>query len=168
MNGQEAAPPVAIVGLDEDMVFQHREWRWQRVGRVAVAVFVLAACLGLLGGAGPFNRTEARADDDSLIVEYDRVIRAGTPTTVQLNAAAAADYCLISPALFDALDIERIVPAPQEVVREQGSVRLHFTAPVAAGSSVRIDASAPGPGRVRLWAALAGHRPVAFTPVAIF
>src|SRR5690606_6604466 len=108
MNGQEAAPPVAIVGLDEDMVFQHREWRWQRVGRVAVAVFVLAACLGLLGGAGPFNRTEARADDDSLIVEYDRVIRAGTPTTVQLNAAAAADYCLISPALFDALDIERI------------------------------------------------------------
>src|SRR5690606_29838813 len=45
MNGQEAAPPVAIVGLDEDMVFQRREWRWQRVGRVAVAVFVLAACL---------------------------------------------------------------------------------------------------------------------------
>src|SRR5690606_12604880 len=77
----------AVPGIDEHMDFQHREWRWQRVGRVALGLLVFGACLGLVGGAGPLNRTAAGAADGSLLVEYDRFVRVGAVTTVRLAVA---------------------------------------------------------------------------------
>lgn len=159
----------AVPGIDEHMDFQHREWRWQRVGRVALGLLVFGACLGLVGGAGPLNRTAAGAADGSLLVEYDRFVRVGAVTTVRLAVASAGvDACLLGPALLDRMDIERIVPAPVEVVHEREAVRLRFDPPLAAGASVTIDAVPTRPGRVDSWAALEGHRPAPFASFAIF
>lgn len=169
MDAPVEAAREAVVGLDEDMAFQRREWWWQRLGRAAIGLFVLAACLGVLGGTGPLNRTDASAGDGSLTVEYDRFIRAGAPTIMRLTVdGAAADDCILSPAVFDEMQIQRIEPAPEEVVRRADGVHLRFAAPLADGSSVTIDAVATGPGRIDAWAALAGHGAVAFSPLAIF
>ena len=69
---------VAIVRIgdlevDEDLPFQRRAWVAQRIGWVLMALFVLAAAVGLLG-AGPLSH--ARIDVPGLMtLEYERFAR---------------------------------------------------------------------------------------------
>lgn len=71
--------------LEQDLPFQRREWRAQRVGWLLMAAVVAAA---LFGGAGPLTTTTAEAG--SLHVEYRRFDRFKAPTPLRFRVGGRA------------------------------------------------------------------------------
>jgi hypothetical protein len=104
--------------IDEDLDFQRREWRAQRVGWALLSVFLIGATLGVFGGGGPLSSTKARADDGRLRVEYERFVRVGASSEITIETGTAlregdAGFeVTLGRDYFDAIDIERAVPEP--------------------------------------------------------
>lgn len=75
----------------EDMKAQRRNWAFQAVGSVVMVIVALAGLLGLFGGAGPLSRATAGGQDEAVYVqEYERFLRFGKPTTLNLSLDTAA------------------------------------------------------------------------------
>jgi hypothetical protein len=58
--------------IDEDLAFQRREWKIQRVGWGAMALVIIAALLGVFG-TGPLSN--ATLEREGLRLEYERFCR---------------------------------------------------------------------------------------------
>ena len=57
--------------IEQDLSFQHREWRRERIGWVVIGLILLAGLLGLFGHH-PFARATSQTAKGQLTVEYDR------------------------------------------------------------------------------------------------
>ena len=115
--------------IGEDVPFQYREWTFERVGWVVMAVLAVAAVLGLFG-TGPLSTAMAGGAGDALRVEYERFDRLASPTTLRVQVGAgAADQgqvrVWIDQAYLDRVQIERIEPEPAET--EAGPGRTVYT-----------------------------------------
>ncbi|HEV2128712.1 MAG TPA: hypothetical protein VGR22_08850, partial [Thermomicrobiales bacterium] len=74
--------------VDEDIEFQEREWKVQRVGWALMLVVIVLALVGLFG-TGPLSAVEREADDGTLVLEYQRFVRHGGRTTFSIAAAGS-------------------------------------------------------------------------------
>jgi hypothetical protein len=126
--------------LDDDIDFQRRESRVQRIGWWCLSAFVLAALLGAFG-SGPLSHAVAEAS--GLAVEYERFLRADARSllTVELPASGTAAELSISRSYIDAVDITRMLPEPSVSELREGDAVFSFerrdTAP--ASMIVRIE-----------------------------
>ena len=84
-----AVPRHGDIEIDQDPEFQQRDWRVQRVGRIAMAVILIAALAGAFGDGVLSSRT-VRTADGRLAVEYDRIARHGAPQPLRVHVAARA------------------------------------------------------------------------------
>lgn len=150
-------PRHADIEVDEDMGFQRRSWRVQRVGRVFVFLFVAAALSGLFGGGG-VAQTEAHSSDGALAVEYRRFARnhADAELTVRVQPRVAAGDTVrvwLSRPLLQAMDVERVTPAPVRSTAGGERVSFEFAA-TPDGGPVEIlfhcRTREPGPARGRV------------------
>lgn len=116
--------------IEEDMAFQRRSWRVQRIGWAAM---VLALCLAAAGffSVGPLSTGTFESPDGRLAVEAGRSLRNGATATFRLRiapASAETELRIDSSFLRDFL-VDAMQPAP---VRSSGSpehVSLVFAAP---------------------------------------
>ena len=69
--------------VNEDLVFQRRQYVVQRIGWVFMALLVLAALLGAFG-RGALSRRSAASPDGTVRVEYDRFGRLNAQTRLEL------------------------------------------------------------------------------------
>lgn len=158
----------AVVQNADDMAFQRREWFVQRLGQLLLALVVLLALLGVLGGSGSLNHTVASSPDRSLSIEYDRVLRQAAPTTLRVTVGSqGAQWCRISRAWFDRVRIERILPTPIAFVVEGDALVLRFSDALEPGSTVTIDVAPNSPGRLSGWAAVEHHPPAVFKSLVL-
>jgi hypothetical protein len=102
--------------LEQDAVFQRREWRIQRVGWVAWAAIVIAALAGLLG-PGLFSGREAASPDGRLAVKYDRFVHHHHPTPLEITLRPESEEddqlrLRLSQPLLDRIQVQRIEPEP--------------------------------------------------------
>jgi hypothetical protein len=122
--------------LDTDLRFHACEWRIQRIGWSFVGLFLLLALAGAFGG-GPLSH--ARASGPQGMVEYERFVRNGLPTTIVVTAAGGAPHGVgrvsITASFLEAFRIERITPAPT-AVRATGQRLVYEFAAVAPGASI--------------------------------
>lgn len=83
----KAADRSHLPGLERPLASYRREWLFQRLGWVALGLFLLAAALGLLG---PGGLSRARSGPPALLVSYDRFGRreADLPFTVRCRPPA--------------------------------------------------------------------------------
>lgn len=115
--------------VDEDLAFQRREWVAQRIVWGLMALFVLAAAVGLLG-SGPLSH--ARIDVPALMaVEYERFARFETSETlaVRLEPAATADETVrlsLNRDFLDSAKIETVLPPPARVEAMAGRLVYVF------------------------------------------
>lgn len=113
--------PAQDLDLEEDLDFQRREWRFQRIGWLLLCLCVLAAMAGLLG-TGPLSRTSA--EKDILRIEYHRFSHrdATTPLNV-IYRHKAGDTSLVlefdRKCLADA-ELERTRPVPKGAMARTG------------------------------------------------
>jgi hypothetical protein len=117
--------------IDQDLVFERRSQRVERIGAAAMLGVVLAAALGLLG-SGPLGHASARAGD--LAVDYRRFARYQTDDTLTFRLEATATNAphvrlWVDRAYLDGARLETVVPSP--VRMEAAPDRLVFVFAVA-------------------------------------
>jgi hypothetical protein len=102
--------------IGEDLVFQHHNWRVQRVGWALLAVLIVAGLVGLLG-PGPLSNVNARGGN-GLEVEYERFVRHGAQTELRVRVTQPPSgqvRIAISREYLDTLNLQQVVPAPTRV-----------------------------------------------------
>jgi hypothetical protein len=111
-------PQIDGLQLNQDLTFQRHEWRVQRIGWAAMALAMIAAVTGLMGG-GPLS-TAARASPDRRVqIEYERFLRYRDPSVlhVYLQPEAVADEEVrlsLNRAYLQGVEFTRIIPEPHE------------------------------------------------------
>ena len=154
--------------IDQNLAFQRREWRVQRLGWGLLGAFVLAAALGLFGN-GVLSRAEIHAADAALSIRYERFIRAGAPTRLTVLVRGPGPLELhMSRDYFDRLTIDRITPEPASLDVGSDEVRLTFRAGGTDTSTILIDAEPRRAGRYHGAFRVSSGPTVRFTQLAYF
>lgn len=116
--------------IDQDLRFQDREWKIQRLGWVAILLLVVLALLGLFG-TGPLSTATASDADGPLSVDYQRFIRHGGRTTLTIRVGN--DYLAgnevevsLTDTYLDGVEVQQITPQPQEVRAGDGELIYVF------------------------------------------
>lgn len=125
--------------IDENIAFQRREWRAQRIGWWLLALFVAAGLAGLFGG-GPLSSASTAAPGGALRIEYERFIRRGALTRIAVHldtAAPAVQELRLSREYFDSVRIQQVTPAPRTTHVGPGDVTMTFDG--AGESTIVID-----------------------------
>lgn len=112
---------VGDLEVAEDMKAQRRNWLFQGIGQALMVLVALAGLLGLFGGAGPLSRASAGNQEASLsISEYERFLRFGKPTTLQVRLGEAATTggearVWLSRQYVENVQFQEIDPLPERV-----------------------------------------------------
>jgi hypothetical protein len=125
---------VRELDIAEEPGLDRRTWTVERAGWAVMSLVVVAALLGVCGSGGPLNT--GSAGDSDFAVSYARLLRHGSPTSIEIRfgAGAVEDGGIrlgVDAALFDRVQIEAITPEPDRVELEPG--RLLFVFPVVTG-----------------------------------
>lgn len=103
-------------GIEEDLAFQQKDWRVQRVGWAGFALVILAGLAGLLG-SGPLSNART-GGGDAPEVQYQRFVRHGAQADLTIRTVAASAEPLrvaISRAYLAAVHLQQVLPTPQRV-----------------------------------------------------
>jgi hypothetical protein len=127
--------------IDQDLDFQRKEWRVERIAWAALTIIVLLALLGLFG-TGPLSSATASSDDDGLVLDYERFVRhdgeASLDIQVSPDQVSEGEIELwISTAYLDKVRIESISPQPDEV-RGEGDRQVYVFLAEAPNAPVSI------------------------------
>jgi len=122
--------------VDQDLSFQQRQWRVQRVGWVVMVLIVLAALAGLLG-PGPLSRSYAADPSGAVAVEFNRFERNSRQTELRVRAAGSAIQqgrvrLWIDVDYAAKLRVLSIAPEPVLVEAERDRLIYHFAATAGA------------------------------------
>lgn len=131
--------------LREDVEFERRQWRVQRVGWVAITLVLLAAIAGLFGN-GPLSHVSASAGN--LQVRYDRFVHADAPATLNIDVAnlpGDVARLAIDRSLLEPMDVQRMQPRPSRTRAAGDAVVFEFDLSDARTLHVLIDASPQAP-----------------------
>jgi hypothetical protein len=121
---------VGDLEVNENIDFQRRIWRFQTVGRVVMALVLVAALLGLLGPGLLSNGASADSPQAELgVKEYERFLRFMKPTTLRIGLEPGAvtereARVWLDRQYIEGVQIQHITPQPQRV--EAGSKGLTY------------------------------------------
>ena len=144
-------PRYGDIEVDQDLDFQRRDWRAQRVGRIAMGALVVAALFGAFGD-GPLSSARVRSSDGLLQVDYDRIVRHSASQRLQVHVGprTPGDSVVdlwIAQDYMHGLKVGEISPEPvQTRAGDQRLIyRFHLADPSRAADVVfQVDAD-------RLW-----------------
>lgn len=116
----------------EDVDFQRREWVVERIAWVLIALFLVAAVLGVFGG-GPLSHTTSADDEGTFEVEYERFIRSmgKAELTITLRPEAVRDgsaTVFVSEDLLSKSHIDNIDPEPSSATSSHEGTIYEFGA----------------------------------------
>jgi hypothetical protein len=162
-----SVPRVGDLDIDQDLRFQRREWVFERLAWIAMALFIGAALLGLLGD-GPLSDRTAASPDGAVEVDYQRVIhyRSATTLTVRVTGpvTAAGTFRLgINREFLDNVQVLQVTPEPERT--EAGDTRHVFvfrTAEPGRPTTVIIHLEPNVRGRLRAGVTVGDGPPAAF------
>jgi len=102
--------------LDEDLSFQRRQWRLERVAWWSMAGLVAYALAGGFGGGGPLSSTDVVSADGSVRLHYERFARQLTPNSVEITVHQPPDgrpaHIYLSGEYFSSVAVKSTVPQP--------------------------------------------------------
>ena len=155
--------------IDEDLRFQEKEWRFQRVGLVVLCLFVAASALGVTGMGGPLSRGEAGDRNGPLWVEYQRFVRRSAIATmkVHLRVAPGDVRFWISQDYFAHITVNSMVPEPQLVAIENGRQVYAFHA-VTSDATITLEVEHETFGRLEAGIGLVDGPSTRFHQLSLF
>jgi hypothetical protein len=127
--------------IHQDLDFQQRDWRLQRIGWLALGLVIIAMLLGL-GGTGVLAQAKVGQQDDPLEVEYKRFSRSQSPVSLRLWVQATPDEqqtvkFWIDRRYLSQFQIEQVTPQPDS--EELTPERLVYSFKVVeAGQPVEV------------------------------
>lgn len=123
-------PTGTTLDLEEGQTMR-RAWRFERVGWSAIALLLAAGLAGLFGD-GMLAAATVASEDGSTVAQFERIVRHGAPTQIQLELApssAGTDTLVVlslDDRYLDAVDVSRITPEPIRVIALAGGVAYHL------------------------------------------
>jgi hypothetical protein len=118
--------------LTEDLEFERREWRVQRVAWAVMALVVAAGLLGVFGGAGYVSSRTISTADGALKIIYNRFERYQAPSTLRVELRPSdqpAARLWISGQYLKTVKVEAIVPPPEGIDVQAGGSVFVFAVP---------------------------------------
>ncbi len=120
------------ISVGEDLGFQRRWWRFEKIVWSFFVLILLADLSGILG-RGPLANAKMQTADGSLHVKYERVLRENTASimTVLPQASVVRDGKLqifVSDSVLKQFGAERIIPQPELSTVGGGGVTYTFPA----------------------------------------
>jgi hypothetical protein len=141
------------IAVGEDVEFQRRWWKFEKVVWLFFIIFVLLDVAGVFG-RGPFSKAHLATDDGMMNVTYERIERTGTPSTlmVKFGDSAIRNHQVqlwASEDLVTELGNKQI--APQPASSTVGEAGIHYTFPATAQPAAAVFSLQPSaPGLYRL------------------
>jgi hypothetical protein len=135
------------VAVGEDLDFQRRWWRFEKI---VWPILLLIVVVDLLGGFGRGWLSKARRRTPDVTLDYERIERASTPSimTFHFKPSAIRDGRIslyVSDSIVRPLGAERI--SPQPAVSTIGNEGITYQFPATGGSStvqIQLEPSFPG------------------------
>ena len=161
---------VGDLDIDQDLRFQKREWAFERISWVGMALFILAALLGLLG-RGPMSDQIVTSPDGTLTVEYERFLnhRAATTLTVRVSSDVTVGGTFRLAVNLDYLrgvEIRQITPTPDHTETAEDRHLFVFRAAEPGRPTVVVFHLEPeGPVTLHGQISVPGGPPAAFDQV---
>ena len=142
--------------LDSELGFQRKQWRIERIGWTVMAVLILYALAGGLGGGGPLSNTEVVAVDGSARVRYEKFARQLTPTTVEINVTQLPDgrptQLHVDGSYINSTTIKSILPEPDTTtIADNGYVLGFKRSAGVADTKIRLQLEPQRIGPVKGW-----------------
>ena len=116
--------PKREIDLQDDLKFTRGDWKIERVGWAALAAFLAAGFLGLLG-PGLFSRVSA---DGPLSVEYERFSRLMNEEEIRVRLSPGDRSLWVENRFLDGVRIRSMTPEPASVKAEPGWTVYTFEA----------------------------------------
>ena len=160
----DSVPKVADdVAVGEDLNFQRKWWKFERIIWSFFILVLLCDVLGLFG-RGWLAKAKRSTPDQALTVEYERVERAGTPSVMTLHFGPAAVHnghiqVFVGNEVIRDLGARRVSPQPATSALTGGGITYTFD----SGSTPTIAEIALQPifpGRHKIRVQLPGTKPV--------
>ena len=159
------------IEIGEDLEFQRRSWRVQRIGWAVMMLIVAAALLGIFGG-GPLSNARA-GDANRFGIDYQRFVRLESPEKITFNVGSASATGASSVDIWidrgwlEKHDISSIVPEPSETRVTPDRVIYRFAVD-STGVPLRIDfdLETKAMGILKGRAGIADGNPMTFTQLA--
>jgi hypothetical protein len=130
---QDSVPRVDDqVAVGEDLNFQRKWWRFEKGLWIFFCLILLCDVLGFFG-EGHFSKAVRSTPDQALTLEYNRIMRSGTPSNMLLRFGPAAVHdgkisVYVSDPVVKQLGEERIIPAPDSSTLGNDGVTYTFPA----------------------------------------
>lgn len=137
------------IAVGEDLKFQRKWWRFERIVWV---IFALIVTLDLLGafGRGYLANSKIRAHDHTMDVKYEHIERFSTPSILKIKFGPAAIHdgkikLYVSQSFVSELGNRRIIPQPEtSQVVPSGIVYTFDAASGAATVAFALQPARPG------------------------
>ena len=143
------------VAVGEDLKFQRKWWRFERIVWSLFVVLIICDVLGVFGRGWLANAQRA-TPDGALRLEYERIERASTPSVMTLHFGPAAIrngriQFYISDSIVKPLGAARI--SPQPAVSTVGNDGISYIFPATqspADVQISLEPTAPGAHTFRI------------------
>ena len=140
--------------VEEDIGFERKEWKVERIAWLVMLLVVLAATAGLFGN-GLLSRTTKSTSDGQLEIAYQRFARSGGRTTLEVTVAPGVSQedevkVLVSRGYLSRFQIRQVTPEPDSA--ESSGDSLAFVFKVGDSRSpleVEFNLEAEAAGRTR-------------------
>ncbi|HTD55468.1 MAG TPA: hypothetical protein VK670_08795 [Silvibacterium sp.] len=151
------------VAIGEDLGFQRKWWKFERAAWVMLALILLLDITGAFG-RGPIAKARTRAPDGSMLIDYERLERIGTPSMVTITFAESAMKSgtvtlYVTDGLVQKLGAQRVIPQPETTVLGHGGLTYTFSASGMPGS-IEFDLQPTSVGPHNLVVQVVGAAPV--------
>jgi len=115
-----------------------------------MSLIFIGCALGAFGD-GPLSRAEAADPSGGLRVEYDRVVRYGTTSQLQVFTVSNGDAVTVTidRVLLDAFHVRQIVPSPQSTRLAGSGVEFVFAKDTSATAPIVFEFESMKAGGVR-------------------
>lgn len=146
----DSVPKVSdTIAVGENLDFQRKWWRFERVVWSIFLVILICDVLGLFG-RGWLAQTSSRTSDGALNLKYERIERANTPSimTLEFGDGAIKDGKIevyVSDSIVKPLGAQRVSPQPQQSTLGDDGITYTFAATKSpAVVQIALEPSFPG------------------------
>ena len=130
--GDDVPKVDGALAVGEDLEFQRRWWKFERLVW-SFFILVLVADLSGILGRGPLAKAERRNSDGTLTIKYERVQRENTASMLTILPGPGAVQggqlkLFVSDTLLKQLGTQRVIPQPEISAVGDGGVTYVFAA----------------------------------------
>lgn len=151
------------VAVGEDLEFQRKWWKFENAVWIVFGAIILCDLLGVFG-RGWLAKAKVTTADLSVVLNYERMERAFTPSILELEIGQNAIHngqvtVLVSGSVVKDLGAARISPQPLTSTIGNGGYTYVFPA-TTAPATIQIALSPPSAGMRHFSVQVAGSEPL--------